>query len=127
MSRLGKNSIKFDKDLNFSFENGNLDSLVKVAAGRTKPFKEVSEGQNTDESKPVLYSISALEKTKEFGGGGGEGKVADPHELMTAALIAKYGQEFIDHQITAWSKMVPVLSSGEHCPHHIRARKPFTR
>ena len=42
-------------------------------------------------------------------------------------LIAKYGQEFIDHQITAWSKMVPVLSSGEHCPHHIRARKPFTR
>ena len=37
------------------------------------------------------------------------------------------GQEFIDHQITAWSKMVPVLSSGEHCPHHIRARKPFTR
>ncbi len=42
-------------------------------------------------------------------------------------LIAKYGQEFIDHQITAWSKMVPVLSSGEHCPHHIRARKPFKR
>ena len=74
-----------------AFENGNLDSLVKVAAGRTKPFKEVSEGQNTDESKPVLYSISALEKTKEFGGGGGEGKVADPHELMTASLIAQYG------------------------------------
>ena len=42
-------------------------------------------------------------------------------------LIAKYGQEFIDHQITEWSKMVPVLSSGEHCPHHIRARKPFKR
>ena len=40
-------------------------------------------------------------------------------------LIEKYGKEFINHQINAWSKMVPVLSSGEHCPHHIRARKPF--
>lgn len=40
-------------------------------------------------------------------------------------LIEKYGKQFIDHQITTWSKMVPVLSSGEHCPHHIRARKPF--
>jgi len=74
-----------------AFENGNLDLLVKLVAGRTQPFKEVSEGQNTDESKPVLYAISALEKTKEFGGEGGGGKVADPHELMTAALIAQYG------------------------------------
>ena len=74
-----------------AFENGNLDLLVKLVAGRTKPFKEVTEGQNTDESKPVLYPISALEKTKEFGGEGGGGKVADPHELMTAALIAQYG------------------------------------
>tara|TARA_S200000501_G_C20855192_1_gene757423 strand:- start:561 stop:2342 length:1782 start_codon:yes stop_codon:yes gene_type:complete len=74
-----------------AFENGNLDLLVKLVAGRTQPFKEVSEGQNIDESKPVLYAISALEKTKEFGGEGGGGKVADPHELMTAALIAQYG------------------------------------
>ena len=74
-----------------AFENGNLDLLVKLVAGRTQPFKEVSEGQDTDESKPVLYAISALEKTKEFGGEGGGGKVADPHELMTAALIAQYG------------------------------------
>ena len=43
-----------------AFENGNLDLLVKLVAGRTQPFKEVSEGQDTDESKPVLYAISAL-------------------------------------------------------------------
>ena len=30
MSRLGKNSIKFDKDLNFSFENGNLVAKSKL-------------------------------------------------------------------------------------------------
>ncbi len=30
MSRLGKNSIKFDKDLNFSFENGTLVAKSKL-------------------------------------------------------------------------------------------------
>ncbi len=74
-----------------AFEQGNLDQLVKLAAGRTKPFKEVAEGQDVDESKPVFYPISALEKTDEFGGGPSGGKVADPHELMTAALISQYG------------------------------------
>lgn len=37
---------------------------------------------------------------------------------------ARHSAEFIDHQIGTWTAMVPVLSSGEHCPHHITARKP---
>ena len=40
-------------------------------------------------------------------------------------LYERHGRELIDHQINAWSKMVPVVSSGEHCPHHIRAKKPL--
>ena len=32
--------------------------------------------------------------------------------------------EEIAHQIVTWSAMIPVLDSGEHCPHHVRARKP---
>lgn len=27
-------------------------------------------------------------------------------------------------QIETWTAMVPVLESGEHCPHHLRGRKP---
>ena len=34
------------------------------------------------------------------------------------------GQEFVDHNIEIWSRMIPVLDSGEHCPTHIAARKP---
>lgn len=34
------------------------------------------------------------------------------------------GAEAVARQIETWSAMVPVLDSGEHCPHHIRARKP---
>lgn len=36
----------------------------------------------------------------------------------------RHGTAFIAHQIGTWQAMVPVLRSGEHCPHHIRGRKP---
>ena len=39
-------------------------------------------------------------------------------------LEKRHGEEFIVHQIEIWSKLVAVLETGEHCPHHIRARKP---
>ncbi|WP_295313365.1 methyltransferase domain-containing protein [Roseobacter sp.] len=39
-------------------------------------------------------------------------------------LSDRHGRDFIDHQIAIWSKLVGVLESGEHCPHHIRGRKP---
>ena len=40
-------------------------------------------------------------------------------------LAKRHGKEFIDHQIEIWMKLVGVLKSGEHCPHHIRAKKPL--
>lgn len=34
------------------------------------------------------------------------------------------GAEEIDSQIATWRAMITVLDSGEHCPHHLRGRKP---
>ena len=34
------------------------------------------------------------------------------------------GGEEVDNQIRTWQAMVVVLATGEHCPHHLRARKP---
>jgi len=42
-----------------------------------------------------------------------------------AAFEAKLGEEQIARQIRTWEAMVPVLQSGEHCPHHIYAQKPL--
>jgi phosphoethanolamine N-methyltransferase len=36
---------------------------------------------------------------------------------------AKLGREFVDHNIEIWEKMIVVLDTGEHCPHHLRGRK----
>lgn len=41
-----------------------------------------------------------------------------------AAWKARHAPDFIDHQIALWTAMVPVLATGEHCPHHIKGRKP---
>ncbi len=52
------------------------------------------------------------------------------HELerLTGSERARFeavvGVEELEHQIATWTAMLPVLESGEHCPHHIRARRP---
>ena len=40
------------------------------------------------------------------------------------ALAAQVGQDFVDQNIAVWTRMIPVLDSGEHCPTHLAARKP---
>jgi SAM-dependent methyltransferase len=44
----------------------------------------------------------------------------DEHDRFVEML----GADEAAAQIRIWSTMVPVLESGEHCPHHFRARKP---
>ena len=41
-----------------------------------------------------------------------------------AAAARVVGQDFVDQNIGIWSRMIPVLDSGEHCPTHLSARKP---
>ena len=41
-----------------------------------------------------------------------------------AAAAKIVGQDFVDENIGIWTRMVPVLASGEHCPTHLRARRP---
>lgn len=34
------------------------------------------------------------------------------------------GRDFVDQNIGIWQRMIPVLDTGEHCPTHLRGRKP---
>ncbi|MBZ0128203.1 MAG: methyltransferase domain-containing protein [Rhodobacteraceae bacterium] len=42
-----------------------------------------------------------------------------------ARLDAEHGADFMAEQEATWRAMIRVLESGEHCPHHLRARRPF--
>lgn len=44
----------------------------------------------------------------------------DLYERAAAAA----GRETVDENIKTWRAMSVVLDSGEHCPHHLRGRKP---
>lgn len=41
-----------------------------------------------------------------------------------AKFEAAIGAEEVGKQIETWKAMIPVIGTGEHCPHHFRARKP---
>lgn len=37
---------------------------------------------------------------------------------------ASAGRDVVDHNIQTWTAMLEVLETGEHCPHHLRGRRP---
>ncbi|MEQ9259627.1 MAG: SAM-dependent methyltransferase, partial [Roseovarius sp.] len=41
-----------------------------------------------------------------------------------AEFEAILGPKDVLDQIATWEAMVPVVASGEHCPHHFRGQKP---
>lgn len=43
---------------------------------------------------------------------------------MGDAAAREVGREFVDDNIGIWTRMIPVLDTGEHCPTHLRAQKP---
>jgi len=48
-------------------------------------------------------------------------RLTGPDRAKFEVLI---GADAVDAQIRTWTAMVPVVESGEHCPHHFRGRKP---
>ncbi len=43
---------------------------------------------------------------------------------LYAVAVAAVGSVYVDKNIRTWEAMLPVLLTGEHCPSHLRARKP---
>ena len=41
-----------------------------------------------------------------------------------AKLEGQFGSEFHQGLVDTWEKMIVVLKTGEHCPHHLRGQKP---
>jgi SAM-dependent methyltransferase len=68
------------------------------------------DGKTT--SRNAWYRIRAREELDRLKGEVGK---------AAAKLV---GQDFVDQNIGIWSRMIPVLDTGEHCPTHLAARKP---
>jgi hypothetical protein len=44
---------------------------------------------------------------------------------LFAEAAASFGKDFVEKNIAIWERMIVVLDSGEHCPAHLRAMKPY--
>ena len=44
--------------------------------------------------------------------------------VARGSMKTLFGEDEVAIQTRTWSTMVPVLETGEHCPHHFRARQP---
>jgi len=63
-------------------------------------------------SRNEWYRLRAREELERLKGETGR---------RAAAVV---GQDFVDQNIAIWSRMIPVLDSGEHCPTHLAAQRP---
>lgn len=71
-----------------------------------------SLGQTT--SRNAWYRQRAREELARLKGDAG----------VAAALVV--GRDFVEKNIGIWSRMIPVLDSGEHCPTHLAAMRPLS-
>lgn len=51
-------------------------------------------------------------------------EVAQMKGALHDKAVGKLGRDFVDHNIEIWERMLVVLDTGEHCPTHLRGRKP---
>lgn len=63
-------------------------------------------------SRNAWYRVQAREELARLQGADGE----------AAARVV--GADFVAQNAGIWARMIPVLDAGEHCPTHLRARKP---
>lgn len=63
-------------------------------------------------SRNAWYRVQAREELARLQGADG------------AAAARVVGADFVAQNAGIWGRMIPMLDSGEHCPTHLRARKP---
>ena len=54
-------------------------------------------------------------------------EVFDLSKLMRQEFEDISSKQYMDATIETWNAMITVLETGEHCPHHIKCRKPFNK
>ena len=93
-------------------EAEGLDFGMASAARYLEAMRSAGFVETSATSRNAWYRKAAREELERLRG---------PVGAAAAELV---GQDFVDHNIAIWSRMVPVLDSGEHCPTHLRALKP---
>jgi cyclopropane fatty-acyl-phospholipid synthase-like methyltransferase len=99
------------KQMQAYIEAEGLDFGMASAERYLQAMREAGFVEVSATSRNAWYREAAREELERLRGAVG------------AAAAKIVGQEFVDHNIAIWTRMLPVLESGEHCPTHLRARR----
>ena len=82
-----------------------------------------AEGLDFGMASPARYLVSTTSRNGWYREVAKQelARLRGPEGAAAAGIV---GEDFVAHNILIWSRMIPVLESGEHCPTHLRARKP---
>jgi len=89
-----------------------LDFGMASPARYLDAMRSAGFGEVSATSRNAWYRQTAREELARLSGPDG------------AAAARSVGQDFVEHNIDIWRRMIPVLDSGEHCPTHLRATRP---
>ena len=89
-----------------------LDFGMSTPANYADAMTRAGFGQVETLSRNGWYRVQAREELARLKGADGD---------RAAAIV---GADFVQKNIGIWERMIPVLDTGEHCPTHLRAKKP---
>jgi phosphoethanolamine N-methyltransferase len=90
-----------------------LDFGMASPATYRDAMAEAGFTQITTTSRNHWYRAQARQELARLSGPDGD------------AAALQVGRDFVDLNIGIWSRMIPVLDTGEHCPTHLAAQKPY--
>ena len=94
------------EDLGFEMASPNRYSRALMKAGFQNIFLSNRNGWYKQKAKQEVLDLSKLMR-QEF------------EEISS--------KQYMDLTIKTWNAMIAVLETGEHCPHHIKCKKPFNK
>lgn len=105
--------------------DGEPSAMMKAyIASEGLDFGMASPGRYAEAMVAAGFADTATESRNAWYRERAREELATMKGSLYAEAVARLGREFVDHNIEIWSNMLPVLESGEHCPTHLRARKP---
>ena len=98
-------------------------------------FRNVTTNNWSGQAEALTYQRAM--RAAGFSGIGIESRNAWYRDMARKELMAlkgeifdeaarRFGKAFIDKNIDIWTKMIGVLDTGEHAPHHLRGQRPGT-
>ncbi len=108
-----------------SHDDAPSDEMAEYIAAEGLDFGMASPARYQDAMGRALFTRIALTSRNAWYRETARAELARLQGPVGAAAAKMVGQGFVDQNIAVWSRMIPVLDTGEHCPTHLRAQKPI--